>query len=209
MVHHRSAEGRALVDVRKRHTQEVVELPAHSDAFIAARRRKSKGFGRLEGRPCAHFNCALRRLIEHRERTRDGEGIIGLRLVRLAACRDKGVGVARRIEEIENAHAEVDEVRRGSRTFTHERHEGFYGAGEFFKGGLELSDAGREILCLAHRIEGFDHFVLGSREGGELVLIGFCGEMSRVGVEAVNELLLEELKSVLVDQRFRGKRELS
>ena len=209
MVHHRSAEGRALVDVRKRHAQEVVELPTHSDAFIAARRRKPKGFGRLEGRPRAHFNCALRRLIEHRERTRHGEGIIGLRLVRLAACRNKGVGVARRIEEIENAHAEVDEVRPGLRTFTHERHEGLQAFGEFFKGGLELSDAGREILCLAHRIEGLDHLILGSLEGSELVLIGFCGEMSRVGFEAVNELRFKELEPVLVDQRFGGKREVA
>ncbi len=209
MIHHRSAEGFAFVDVRKRYAQEVVELSAHSDAFIAARRREPKGFGRLEGRPCADFNCALRRLIEHRERTRHGEGIIGLRLVRLAACRNKGVGVARRIEEIENAHAEVDEVRRGSRTFTHERHEVLQGSGEFFKGGLELSDAGREILCLAHRIEGFDHLILGGREGGELVLISISGEMIRVGVEAVNELLLEELKSVLVDKRFGGKREVA
>ena len=209
MVHHRSAEGRALVDVRKRHAQEVVELPAHSDAFIVARRRKPKGLGRLEGRTRAHFNCALCRLIEHRERTRHGEGIIGLRLVRLAACRNKCVGVARRIEEIENAHAEVDEVRRGSRTFTHKRHKGLQGAGEFFKGGLELSDAGREILCLAHRIEGFDHLVLSGREGGKLLLISICGEMSRVGVEAVNELLFKELEPVLVDQRFGGKREVA
>ena len=139
VVDDRRPDGLRLVAVRKREAEEVVEVASHRDVAVLR-------FGvdlhlRTPERGAAVDRDGVGgRLRDIAHRRRDGNRVLGLRVVRDASRRDVGVRVADRIDDVEDVVAEFKPGRRDARHRSRNAEGGGQEVGEGAHGVDELPE---------------------------------------------------------------------